>query len=59
MTDYGSRKFLVTLIGLGIVLVGGWLRDIDTSTVGVIVLGYNGANAVVKATANVQAKRKR
>lgn len=58
MTDYGSRKFIVTLLGLLIVVCGGAFRwPIDETTVGLIVLGYNGANAVVKATAQTQAKR--
>ena len=59
MTDYRSRKFIVTILGLVIVLAGGWLKGIDTAAVGIIVLGYNGANAAVKASAQISSKRRR
>ena len=56
--DYKSRKFLVTLIGLALVGLSARWKNLDTGAVSIIVLGYNGANAAVKASANVRGRRR-
>lgn len=55
----GGRKFIVTLIALGILVASGWVHAIDTTSVVVITLAYIGGNAGIQVASTLVSNKTR